>query len=132
MFFVIRRATLLIPSGSADEPSRKHLFICATDAVGPNNETLLVSVSSIKPKTFYDQTCPLYPGDHPFIQRDSYVSYRHSRIEPAKAIINGVKTGDLVPMDPLETAIFARICNGITTSRFTAKKILDFYIEYSK
>lgn len=128
MFFVARRATLLVPSGPAHAPERKHLFICLTDPVGKDGETLLVSVSSVQPGLHHDPTCLLYPGDHPFVQRDSFVAYRHSRIEAAGALSRGVKDGKLVPQEALDSGVFARVCLGAERSRYLAPRYLTFYI----
>lgn len=128
MFFVARRATLLVPSGPAHAPDRKHLFICLTDPVGKDRETLLVSVSSVQPHVPHDRTCLLYPGDHPFVRRDSFVAYWHSRIETAEAISRGVKAGILVPQDILEQGVFARVCLGAEQSRHLAPRYKAFYV----
>lgn len=127
MLFVVRRATLLIPSGAAQDPNRKHLFICISDPVGKARNTLLTSVGTIYPAEPFDPTCRLYPGDHPFIQHDSYVNYYFSRITPAEKLEKGVQQGLLVPKEILDSAVFARVCKGFTDSRFVAKNILEFY-----
>lgn len=129
MFLVVRRATLLIPSGPAADLQRKHLFVCVTDPVGESGATLLVSVSSIRPPQRYDVTCRLYRGDHPFIQHDSYVQYSTARVEPATKLVSGVERGIFVPREPMDGGVFARICRGITESRFVAHKIRVFYEE---
>lgn len=128
MFFVARRATLLVPSGPAHAPSRKHLFICLTDPIGKDRETLLVSVSSVQPGVPHDSTCLLYPGDHPFVRHDSFVAYWHSRIETAEALSRGVKSGILVPQDILDPGIFARVCAGTEQSRHLAPRYRAFYV----
>jgi hypothetical protein len=48
MFFVAKRATLLMASGPASDPDKKHLFICLTDSFGVQKETLVVSVSTFR------------------------------------------------------------------------------------
>ena len=128
MFFVVRRATLLIPSGPADDPERRHLFICLTDPVGAERETLLVSISSLRPALPHDSTCRLFAGDHPFIRQDSFVAYRQARIEQAASIERGVQNGVRVPREILDGGIFARVCKGLTESRFVTPAILDFYL----
>ena len=131
VFVPLRRATLLIPSGPPQDPSQKHLFVILTDPVSTeagSKGVLLVGVSSVRPDLFHDPACLLYPGDHPFIGRKSFVYYRMARIEDAQKLINGVKQGVLVPRDTLAGDIFARVCQGLTESRHTAPKILDFYL----
>ncbi|HET9113394.1 MAG TPA: hypothetical protein VFN66_05950 [Burkholderiales bacterium] len=90
LFQPLRRATLLYPSGPAHDINRKHLFILLTDPVNnPENgkvSVLLTSLSTLNPVIEHDPTFILYPGDHPFVTRNSYVSYAHARIEEAESI----------------------------------------------
>jgi hypothetical protein len=127
MFFVVRRATLLIPSGPANDPNRKHLYICLADPLGAAREALLVPVASVHEGEPHDATCHLYPGDHRFIRHESYVNYRFARIEQAERIEKGVRDGVLVPHDVLDGAVFARVCKGLQESRLVAPKIRAFF-----
>lgn len=127
MFFVTKRVTLLIPSGTVEDPRRKHLFVCVTDPVGIGNDVLLVSVSSLLPSRPYDGTCRLYAGDHPFIRHDSYVVYARARIECADKLVDGVKQCLLIPQQALDGSVFARICQGFQESRFVTPKIRSFF-----
>lgn len=131
VFLPIRRATLLIPSGPAHDLDRKHLFILLTDPAN-NPETgktsvLLTSLSTLNTELPHDPTCILHPGDHPFINRDSYVSYSTSRIQEAAKIVDGVASGVLIAKDLMELSIVDTICNGLAVSPHTAPKILRFY-----
>lgn len=130
LFIPLKRATLLVPSGPANDPSRKHLFILLTDPADDGRGKLcilMVSLSSIKPDLPHDPSCILYPGDHPFVKRESFVVYRSARIEAADKVLRGVKDGQLVAQQPMNSAIFARICKGLEESRQTPAKILNFY-----
>lgn len=128
MFFVVRRATLLIPSGPPQDPDRKHLYVCITDPVGAARETLLVPVATLRQGEPHDPTCRLFRGDHPFLRHESYVNYRFARIDPADRIERGVRDGVLVPHQVLDTAVFARVCKGLTESRFLAPRYREFYL----
>lgn len=127
LFVPVRRATLLVPSGTPDDPGRKHLFILLTDVQPPDQTTLLVSVASVYGNTPHDPTCYLYPGDHPFIRHRSYVHYARARIELAPKLAEGVKQGQLIPQGTLGAAIFARVCKGLLESRHTTPKIKKFF-----
>ena len=127
MFFVVKRATLLIPSGPLSDPNRKHLFICLTDPAGVAKETLMVSVSTIRTGLPADETCHLFDGDHPFIKHKSFVDYRNARIIAAEKLVKGVSQGLFTALDTLETSVFARVCYGLTQSPLTAPKHLEFY-----
>jgi len=130
VFIPFKKGTLLIPSGPQGDKDRKHLFIILTDPQ-PCEDThsciLMVSLSTIKQELPYDKTCILYPGDHPFVKRYSYVSYRNARIEEVDKIMRGVAKRILISHEPLDDAVFTRICKGLEESRFTATKILSFY-----
>lgn len=135
VFQPVRRATLLIPSGPAHDRDRKHLFIILTDPVadpltGGKDSVLLTSLSTLDTALPHDPTCILHSGDHPFVTRDSYVSYRTSRIQEAEKIINGVASGVLVEKEPMDSGIVERICDGLTSYQ-TPEKIKRFFRMYT-
>ncbi len=135
VFQPVRRATLLIPSGPAHDPNKKHLFIILTDPVadplnGNKDSVLLTSLSTLDAALPHDSTCILYPGDHPFVTRDSYVSYHTSRIQEAEKIINGVASGVLVVKEPMDSSIVDRICDGLDSHQ-TPEKIKRFFRMYA-
>lgn len=131
LFVPYRRATLLVPSGPAHDPERRHLFIILTDPAEvldyAGKHSLLAGVVSIYPNVPHDPACELHAGDHEFIRHKSYVAYAQARIELSQKIINGVKKGVLVPKAMLAQGIFARVCKGLVESRFTAPRMLAFY-----
>jgi len=136
VFQPVRRATLLIPSGPAHDRDRKHLFIILTDPVanpfnGEKNSLLLTSLSTLDTALPHDPTCILHLGDHPFVTRDSYVSYRDSRILETTKIINGVASGEFVVKDLMDSRIVDTICDGLLTSQQTAEKIKRFFRIYT-
>lgn len=118
MFAPVKRATLLYPSPSANDPHRKHLFILLTDPFPPIDQVLMVSVCTIRDNRF-DKTCILRPGEHDFIEHESYVAYAYSRIEPADKLSNGVKNGYFTDKGLLDQIIFDRVLHGLTKSQFT-------------
>jgi len=120
-----RRGTILVPSGPAHDPNKKHLFIVLTDPCPTVGDVLMVNVSSLRPG--HDPACQLYAGDHPFINRDSFIEYAMARIELAQAIENGVSNGILAPRADLDGAIFARVCHGLTVSRFVKPRFVTYY-----
>jgi len=131
LFLPLRRATLLVPSGPENDPDRKHLFILLTDPADTEarvKAVLMVSLSSIKAGLPHDPACLLYPGDHPFVKRNSFVVYQKARIEEAEKVLRGVKDGKLVPQNPMDSAVFVRICKGLEESRLTPPKVLRFYL----
>ena len=128
---LIRKSTLLMPSGPAHDPDRKHLFVILTEpsqSPTEQKEVLLVSISSAnKNASNFDPTCILMPGDHPFIHRESFIDYRHAIIESRRELQSGVKSGDYVLKEPMKLAVVERICRGLENSPNTPDEILDFY-----
>ncbi len=130
LFIPLKRATLLLPSGTDSEKDKKHLFILLTNpydnGVG-EKPTLLVSVSTVKENFHHDPTCFLYKGDHPFIKSKSYVVYKKTRIECANKLSRGIKKNVFVAHEAMDQLIFCRICKGLEDSRFTIPAHLAFY-----
>jgi hypothetical protein len=133
LFLPLRRASILIPSGPEGDQKHKHLFILLTDPYKNNNMDdswiLMVSLSTIRTGVPHDPTCILYVGDHPFIKHESYVFYQKARLENADKILRGIKSGQLIPQDPIDRSVFARVCKGLQESRLTPPKYLDFYLK---
>ncbi len=74
--------TALIPSG----PDGSHLFFLILGPAqlvgyGSTPQIILVSLCSVHDGVPYDPACVLEAGDHPFIQRKSYIAYRHMRVD---------------------------------------------------
>lgn len=130
LFIPLRRATLLIPSGPTGDQDRKHLFVLLTDPQHDDagvKRVLMASLSTVRPGVPHDPACLLYPGDHSFVKRDSYVVYQKARLEEVAKVLRGVESGQFVSHDRMDGAIFARICKGLEESRHTPPKLLDFY-----
>lgn len=125
IFYPFRRATLLVPSGPAHDPERKHLFIILTDRCPEEDTVLMVDVCRIK-DAYHDSTCTLNVGDHEFIRQPSFVNYRRARIEAANALIIGVERQVMVPKGTIAEDIFARICYGLLQSRHCAPKFQNY------
>ena len=87
----------------------------------------MVSLSTVRLGMPHDPTCILCARDHPFVAHDSYIVYQKARLEESDKLLRGVKYGQLVPQDPMDGAVFARICKGLEESRLTPTKLLTFY-----
>jgi hypothetical protein len=131
LFVPFKRATLLIPSGPANNPDRKHLFVLLTDPIeAPNfngKQVLLANIASVPNRLPYDSTCILQPGEHRFIKHESYVYYAKARIEAANALLRGVKSGQLIAHEIMGQAIVQRICDGLQQSPHTTPRIQRFF-----
>lgn len=116
----VKGSSLLIPSGP---DSKKHLFALMLDPVlvegyGPNPHVLLACVTSIKDGiAAAEQTCLLAAGEHPFIDHDSYVDYRYTRLEQATHLQQRVKEGTFIEKDACSAALIKKIIQGALASR---------------
>ena len=116
-------ATLLIRSGQGN-----HLFVALNDprpfdGYGSALCLALVNFSSVpKPPAPFDNTCVLAAGCHPFVQHDSYVYYRHTRIEQERDVLQRLAQGVYIPHEPVTAAVLARIRAGLLQSPFTRRE----------
>lgn len=116
-------ATLLMPSGQEG----KHLFVVLNNPAtfqgyGPRPHIVLVNVSTVRPGIPHDTTCLLAAGCHPFVRRESFIAYRHARIEPVAHVVEMVKRGLFEPQDPVPTELLTAIKAGLHKSPFTKRE----------
>ena len=120
-FSVVKKGTILIPSGTSYDPGKMHLFVVCTDACA-NGRHLLVPVASWT-NDLCDATCKLAKGEHPFITHPSYILYRKARIEAVADLVVGVEQKILSPHDAMNGQTFLRIVTGVCKSSQTPRKI---------
>lgn len=125
MFFAIKRATVLIPSGPADRPDLLHLFVLLCDPFGVPPQCLLASISTVRHNAYHDPACLLYAGDHPFVRHTSYVKYSTCRLIEAAKLESAVAAGTFKQHDMMNGAIVARILRACLSSRHTSQEIKD-------
>ncbi len=118
--------TLLIPSGTAFNPDGQHLFVVLTNPCGAGQH-LLVSISSVKPNRSYDPTCVLQAGEHPFLDRQSYVFYAKIQQRPGAGIISCVKSGLFIPKEDCDASVLKKICDGVTDSPMTPRWAKEYF-----
>ena len=119
-----RGGTLLIVSGTNYDPSRQHLFVICTN---PNaaGEVLLVSIRSSHDGC--DETCLLGPKAHAFLNRPSYISYRHARIASARFLQESAANQSMMPREDFRPNILEEICAGFAKSDNTPPECQRFY-----
>ena len=131
MFVPARCATVLFPSGSANDPARKHLFVLLTDPWGPAKQVLMVPVCSVVPAIPHDEACLVDVGDHPFVKHESFIAYARCRVEAADDLVTHVCRGYLVENSPASEVLVQRIVSGLKQSRFTKPFALKFYQDFA-
>lgn len=114
--------TLLMPSGPD-----LHLFVLVLGPVamagyGKAPQIVLVNVSTIRDGVPFDPTCIIEPGEHPFIQKRSYVVYRHARVEAVPHVSRLVADATCHPHVPCPAALLGRVAAGICASRMTPRE----------
>lgn len=104
-----------------------HLFVVCTSPCAAN-KVVLANISSWK-ATNCDPTVRLSAGVHPFITRDSYVVYNFSDIERCITIQAGIDQGRFTKREPFPELELTEICDGMTVSRFTPRKVKRYLLE---
>ena len=112
-------ATLFMPTGGT---AGRHLFIVLNDPANldghPPGMCLLTCVCSIPAVgVFYDTQCLLATGCHPFVVHESYVAYKHTRLESMTSLLKGIADGVFQPHDPCGDPPLSEIRAGIEQSR---------------
>lgn len=98
------------------------------DGYGPKPCVLLVSVTSVKDGSALDGSCLLGRGEHPFLEHDSYVEYRFTRLESEAHLQGRVREGTFIAKEPCSAELIRRIIQGALKSRRIPrdfKKILE-------
>lgn len=116
-------SSLLVPSG----PSGLHLFVLVLGPVvlpsyGPTPQLVMVSATTLRADIPHDPACVLNPGDHPFIQHPSYISYRHIRVDGSPHVQQMVQQEVWLPHTPCSPELLSKIVSGVCTSRLTPRE----------
>ncbi|MBB1163222.1 hypothetical protein [Aquariibacter albus] len=115
---------MLIPSGPAHDPERKHLHIVLTDPV--DGQVQVVSVSSIPQNNLYDGSCTLFAGEHPFVKHDSWVVYRFARLVKAQLLERKVADGEFIAKPVLDAKVYQFVVDGLLDSPQASPKMKQF------
>lgn len=124
-------STLLVPSGP--QSGHKHLFALMLDPVkldgyGEKPCVLLACVTSVREGLPFEDLCLLKQGDHPFIEHDSYIDYRFTRLEPVDHLLTGIKEGVFIEKATCSADLIKRIVQGALQSKRISrehKRILE-------
>ena len=123
----VKRATILLPSGPAQDADRKHLFIVLTNPAAEDDKVLIVPVNTVVDGVTHDGSCHLYYQDHLFIEHKSFVKYRFLRLQSAEKLCGGVDCGWFSPQEDLSQEVFDRVCHGLVMSKHTPPSMNTFY-----
>lgn len=120
-----RAGTLLIPSGPAVDPSRRHLHVICNDT-DENGQSLLVPVTTWI-NDLCDSTCRLEAHEHPWLTHSSYILYRKAAIREAAQLYAGIQQGLFTAREPMNGQAFLRIRKGVCASPQTPRKIKRYF-----
>jgi hypothetical protein len=124
VFIPCRKDCLHIPNTGPDrDPGCGHLYVVLNDTC-KNGNNLIVPVCSAHQRC--DNTCLLVPGEHKFIRHDNYIAYNLLRIFQSSHIVSQVDAGVISYEGILDEGVFARIYEGVRSSRYSAR----IYIKY--
>lgn len=98
-----------------------HLFVVCTDPC-ERGFVVLANVTEWKGE-HCDGTTRLYAGDHPFLNKDSYVAYHFCQIERAITVEAGENQSRFIRRTDFPEPKLTEIIEGLTASRFTSKKV---------
>ena len=114
----------MIPSGTAIDPNRPHLFIVCTDPC-PKYLVAIVPIATYT-NNKCDQTCIVVKGDHEFVRHKSYVLYQKAQTISRVKIVNGVENGTFRQHRDLNGQTFLKVRNGMCRSPRTPDKIKKY------
>ena len=108
-----------------NEP-RPHLWIVTLDP-DVDGRTILVNVSTVRGGC--DQTILLAKNEHPFLWKDSFVSYMDALIVTVSSLTQRIaeEGQSAVPQPQLSSHLLALVCSGISASEQTPKKVFKYY-----
>jgi hypothetical protein len=131
MFKLAPGVTMFVPgTGPAHDPERPHLYVVLTHPC-PDGKIMVVPICTAIGNKF-DRTCVLRIGDHPFIEKDSYIAYHHMDTFVASVVERQVRERVLKPDVSLTEAVLARVRAGVAVSRQSTPANKKYFEEQMK
>ena len=98
-----------------------HLWIVISDTQQSVDKIVIVNITTWRKGG--DESCLLYQGDHPFINRQTYVNYQDAKIVKLERLDELEGNGSITRRESLSSNILAKIREGAMTSDLTIIKI---------
>ena len=102
-----------------------HLWVLISD---PKADKRVVAVNITSQRIDKDQSCFIFPGEHPFVESESVVMYAGARVVLVSAILAGVSAKALKLHSKVSPKLLAKIRAGAAASDklpLEAKRILQ-------
>ncbi|KYL17898.1 terminase, partial [Mannheimia haemolytica] len=93
---------------------------------GKGDMILSVNCSSIKNEKALDETCILKAGTHEFITRDSFIFYRHIRIDSLDEIKANIEAGYFIQKALINDEAYQQILKGVLSSKSVTPRYKRF------
>lgn len=103
----------------------EHLHVLITSP-SKSGEVVTVSISTRRPRS--EALVCLYPGEHPFITRESICPYRFARIREVQAIEEALRNGWARSKEKATGNLVSKLTAGLRDSDFTPPGVLHFYL----
>jgi len=105
-----------------------HLWIVISDPSFDNNSVVIVNVTSWREQEqatiLNDASCIIEAGEHPFIDKKSYIYYRNAKLTSGDALQNALAGGVLVADEDCSPQLLEKILLGAANSQHTPIKII--------
>lgn len=100
-----------------------HLWIVITPP--SEGEVVIVSVTTKRQKS--ETLVILKKGDHPFIEHDSVIAYRYSKVVTVESIETAIKNGTAKKREPASPSLLKRAQDGLLESDFISHGVRSLY-----
>lgn len=108
----------------------EHLKIVISDPLKDPENLLIVNVTSYREGKFYDPSCFLNPGDHPFIKHVSYVAYQYATTRSNGNLYRLHASGRIIlENEQISDSVLERIHLGAVESEFISLEYVDLLRE---
>ena len=100
-----------------------HLWIVITPP--SEGEVVIVSVTTKRKKS--ETLTVLKKGDHPFIEHESVIAYRHSKVVTVESIEVAIRNGTAKRHEAVSPQLLKRVKTGLLESDFTENGVRSLY-----
>ena len=115
----------LIDSG----PVGKHLFVLVLETKdGNQHQVISVPVCTLRNPDRTDNACIIQPGEHPFINCQSFIEYRYTRVDPIGHLMERVREQTFILQQPVSHELLQKITSGLSSSKFVVRNIKDLLV----
>lgn len=103
---------------------KPHLWVIATEPQPGSFLCVIVNVTTLRSSS--DQTLILRKGEHPFLRRDSAMSYKDAQIVDARRVEAQIQVGKAQQHPRCTASLLSEIQAGLLASPFTPNKVRAF------